>query len=145
MASDFQNASSDNDDQDLISNINVTPFVDVALVLLVIFMVTAPSMIKESLKVKLPKAQQSDAVGKNQSFGIVITENGQIFLEGALIAEEDLLSRIKNALESNPELQVLIAADENSKHKDLVRIMDLMKQAGVVHFAIQVRVNGKDK
>ncbi len=73
-----------NDEYGTMASINVTPFVDVVLVLLVIFMVTAPMILKDALSVKLPKAASID--GKSaQSIGVVVTKEGQILLSGKLV------------------------------------------------------------
>jgi biopolymer transport protein ExbD len=123
-----------------ISAINVTPFVDVVLVLLVIFMVTAPTLMKDTLGIRLPKAASSEGA-KPESLAVAINEQGQILVSGQLSSPEQLMLEAQAALTRNPQVQALIAADENSRHSALVIVIDTLKQAGLERFAIQVQKN----
>jgi biopolymer transport protein ExbD len=125
-------------DSDGINEINITPFVDVVLVLLVIFMVTAPVMLKDSLKVKLPKTLTSDLSKKSSSVGVAITKEGQVLLNGELVEDEGFEARLKNYAASAPETQFLISADAEAKHGDVVRVIDRLKSNGLESFALQV-------
>lgn len=129
------NSSSDSDG---INEINITPFVDVVLVLLVIFMVTAPVMLKESLKVKLPKTLTSDLSKKSTTVAIAITQEGQILINGDLLEQEGFEKRLKEYSQSAPKTQFLISADAESKHKDVVKVIDRLKSYGLESFALQV-------
>lgn len=129
----------DENDDGEITEINITPFVDVVLVLLVIFMVTAPEMIKESLKVNLPKTLTSDLVGEGDQVGVAITKEGQVLLNGQIQTDESLATALQGY---NSETRFMIMADVDSKHGYLVRFIDLLKQNGLNRFALQVeRVN----
>jgi biopolymer transport protein ExbD len=121
-----------------INEINITPFVDVVLVLLVIFMVTTPIMIKEGLKVSLPKTKTSDSISKSLSMGIAITKEGQIFLAGELYSPEDLQQKFEVIFQTDPNTQFLISADADSRHGDVVRVIDLLKKNNLNSFALQV-------
>ncbi|NDD91275.1 biopolymer transporter ExbD [bacterium] len=121
-----------------ISAINVTPFVDVVLVLLVIFMITAPTLVKDSLGIQLPKAGSSEG-SKPESLAIAINEQGQILIHGLLSSPEQLLLEAQAAVAKNSSVQALIAADENSRHSALVVVIDTLKKAGLERFAIQVQ------
>ncbi len=127
-----------NEMEEGINEINITPFVDVVLVLLVIFMVTTPIMIKEALKVKLPKTLTADSISKATSLGIALTKEGQIFLEGKLISFFDLQSRLADIYKTAPNTQFLISADTNSIHGDVVRIIDILKKNNLNSFALQI-------
>jgi biopolymer transport protein ExbD len=120
-----------------ISAINVTPFVDVVLVLLVIFMVTAPALMKDSLGLRLPKATSADQKSAS-SLGIAVTRQGQILINGQMAAEETVSSQVKEALRANPSAHALISADADARHADVVRAIDLVRSAGMEHFAIQI-------
>ncbi len=129
---------------DGINDINITPFVDVVLVLLVIFMVTAPMMMKDIIGLKLPKAASTDA----QSFStlaIAVTKTGQFLLNGELITDEVLRERCQTAAQKNPEVQAIISADIQTFHGDVVKAIDLVKSAGVSQFAIQVEKQQLEK
>lgn len=127
-----------NDNDEGINDINITPFVDVVLVLLVIFMVTAPVMIKESLKVNLPKTLTSDITSKADSIGIAITKEGQVLFNGKLLSTESLKQELKTISEKAPETNFLISADTETKHGDVVRMIDLLKKNNLNKFALQV-------
>jgi len=136
MASEPLSSNSD-DNGEPISSINVTPFVDVVLVLLVIFMVTAPLLMQDSFGINLPKASSSDKKLASK-LGVAITRQGQILLNGELASPELLSSRVRQALAADPETQALISADTDARHGDVVRAIDLIKTAGMTHFAIQI-------
>lgn len=129
--------STENDEMPAISEINVTPFVDVVLVLLVIFMVTAPMLVREQMSVNLPKAQSGEK-SASQSIAIVIDRSGEIRVMDKVVKLDDLASEIKARLQSNPNAQAVISADEEAKHGDVVKVMDLIKGAGLSRFAIQI-------
>lgn len=120
-----------------LNEINMTPFVDVVLVLLVIFMVTAPAMVKETLKVKLPKTNTSDGP-KNISLGIAITREGQILLDGKLHTLETFQNELKEIKNSRKETTFLISADAESYHGKLVEVIDALKKEDLNQFALQV-------
>ncbi len=136
MASDFFSSNTE-DDNGPMSSINVTPFVDVVLVLLVIFMVTAPLLMQDSIGIHLPKAASSDRK-LNSKMGVAVTRQGQILLNGVLASPETVASRVKEALEKDPETQALISADGDARHADVVHAIDLIKSAGMNRFAIQI-------
>jgi biopolymer transport protein TolR len=128
----------DSQDSESISEINVTPFVDVVLVLLVIFMITTPALVAKSIHVQLPTAKNTDSA-LPRTVGITVTAGGQFLLEGAVVSEDELVAKIREELQSFPELQAVIGADQESRHAALVRALDLVKGAGVQKFAIEVR------
>jgi biopolymer transport protein ExbD len=125
-------------DDEGINDINITPFVDVVLVLLVIFMVTAPVMLKESLKVNLPKTLMSDITTKATTIGVAITKEGQVVLSGRLLSQDGLIEELKKISESAPETNFLISADTDSRHGDVVSFIDLLKRNNLNRFALQV-------
>ncbi len=120
------------------ASINVTPFVDVTLVLLVIFIVTAPALMKDTLSIRLPKAASTEQKGLS-SFGIAITRQGQILVDGELSTDDALAAKARAAVAANPEVQAILSADVDSRHGDVVKVIDLIKTAGLTHFAIQIQ------
>jgi len=136
MASDLYSSGFE-DDNGPISAINVTPFVDVVLVLLVIFMVTAPILMQDSIGIHLPKASSSDRK-LTSKMGVAVTRQGQLLLNGVLASPEAISARVKEALAKDPETQALISADGDARHADVVRAIDLIKSAGMNRFAIQI-------
>ena len=125
------------DEMTAISDINVTPFVDVVLVLLVIFMVTTPMLVREQMSVNLPKTQTGEK-SANQAVTITIDKMGQVSLMEKPIAFGDIEAAIQKIVQAAPDSQAVISADESAKHGDVVRVMDAIKHAGLTHFAIQI-------
>ncbi len=110
----------------LMNQINVVPYIDVTLVLLVIFMVTAP-MTNPGV-VDLPKVGQ--ALKQPQLPPVVLTVklNHNIELDSKPMPRDELLLAVRNALAKSPERSVVIAADKNVKYDDVIGVMDLLKQ-----------------
>lgn len=128
---------SDSDDQNDISDINVTPFVDVVLVLLVIFMITAPAIMKDVINLKLPKTETSD--GKIvQTLGVAINKDGNILLNGVLTDDDGLKKQAAQSLQMDPDTQAVISADVLVEYGRVVRVIDLLKSIGLEKFAVQI-------
>lgn len=134
MAGQF---NKDNNQDDSFSDINITPFVDVVLVLLVIFMVATPMLVKNAIEINLPKTSNGENKGIT-TLGISITANGQILLNGKLVTDEQLEAEAKSALTGTTRPQALISADLKTEHGYLVKVIDIIKSAGINNFAIQV-------
>lgn len=124
-------------DDDLITDINVTPLVDIVLVLLIIFMVTATYIVRAAIEVELPRAAHGgESVGTILS--VVVTKEGETFLGGALVDEEQLVARTKQAVAGDADTRVVISADRAALHGAVVRVIDLVKGAGVSKFALHI-------
>jgi len=122
---------------DVISNINITPFVDIILVVLIIFMVTATTIVRQSILVKLPEASTGESPGST-SLGLTLTEDGDLLLDGQHVSTDELEAKIHDAVEHNDKVVCLIAADEMVAHGRVVWLMDLVKSEGVTSFAINI-------
>lgn len=125
--------NSENDE--LITGINVTPLVDITLVLLIIFMVTATFIVAPSIPVQLPKATTGEP-SPVTNIAVVIGSSGELFLNGNPVTEEDL----RNFIRQNPtkEMNAIIGADREVRHGAVVHIIDLLREEGVKKFAINV-------
>src|SRR3954454_17373586 len=100
-----------NHDEDaLVTDINVTPLVDIMLCLLVIFMVTTTYVVADSIKVDLPKASTGDSTTPS-TVAIVYNREHKLFFNGAEITEADLRAKIKEEVTTNPDIQAIIGAD----------------------------------
>jgi biopolymer transport protein TolR len=129
--------SSGSGDDDIISGINVTPLVDITLVLLIIFMVTATYIVRASIEVDLPRAAHAgEATGALLS--IVVARDGEVFLDGVRRSEAELVARTREAVARDPDARVVIAADRAALHGAVVHVIDVVKGAGVTRFAIHV-------
>jgi biopolymer transport protein TolR len=121
----------------MITDINVTPLVDIVLVLLIIFMVTTTYIVNPSIKVDLPRA----ATGSDQtrtSLALTLTKEGTLYLNGERSDDAAVTRYIAAELPKNAELQAIIAADKVVPHGNVVHLIDLVKRAGVRKFAINV-------
>ncbi len=121
----------------MITDINVTPLVDITLVLLIIFMVTTTYIVNPSIKVDLPKAV-SGSDQTRTTLALTLTKDGQLYLNGDRSDEAAVVKQIATELPKNPDLQAIIAADKVVPHGSVVHIIDLVKRAGVHKFAINV-------
>ncbi len=113
-----------------VSQINVTPLVDVMLVLLVIFMVTAP-IIQQGVEVSLPKVTAAPLAGKEEQFVVSITRGGQIYLNDATMTEAQLSDKLQAISHERPDRQVFIRADEQVPYGEVIRTMAAIKAAGI--------------
>jgi biopolymer transport protein ExbD len=128
---------SDDEPSRMIVDINVTPLVDITLVLLIVFMVTAAYIVNPAIKVDLPRA----ASGTEQTrtvLALTLMKDGALYLNGERSNDDAVTHAIGNELPRNPELQAIIAADRAVPHGDVVHLIDLVKRAGVHRFAIDV-------
>jgi biopolymer transport protein ExbD len=129
-------ASALSPDDELITGINVTPLVDVVLVLLVILMVTASYVVSRSVPLELPKAATSEAVPS--TLVVSVGKEGELFLDGAPIDAPGLRARVRQARGADPETRAVIAADGRARHAQVVKVIDLLRQEDVTKFAINV-------
>lgn len=125
------------DRDDIIADINITPFVDIILVVLIIFMVTTSYIVRQSIKVTLPEAATGDNTDTT-SLGLMLDTSGNLYLDGEAITADALRSFIREEKAKKADLICLIAADENTPHGKVVGLIDLVKQEGVTKFAINI-------
>ena len=121
-----------------ISGINVTPLVDVVLVLLVILMVASTYIVSQTLKVQLPKTKNSDGAADKPTT-VMLMKNGDLKFNGVPVADSELEDKLKAAAESNPDLSLVVSADKEVQHGNVVHVLDLAKTAGITKFAINVQ------
>lgn len=114
-----------------IVGINVTPMVDIVLVLLVIMMVSANFIVAQSMNVDLPKAANGE---RSASSPAVVT----ITADGGYGWADDLAEKLRAAHAEDPEVNLVITADGNARHSAVVHVIDLAKAAGITHYAIGV-------
>ena len=124
----------------LISEINVTPLVDIMLVLLIIFMLTANLIAKKAIEVDLPKASQA-TTPEVTTLGITLTKAGELYLNGKPVDGKGLRAAVATAVHKDAKSQAIIAADRMTSHGRVVWVIDLVKQAGIASFAINVDPN----
>ncbi len=125
------------DDHGVIHDINVTPLVDVVLVLLIILMVTATSIVSRTIPMELPQAATGEQTPT--TLAVSLDQAGKLFLDAQPVTTEELRSSIRKAREENPDLRAVIAADGRVTHAKVVQVIDLLRQEQVTKFAINVR------
>lgn len=129
--------ASGDDDDGVISGINVTPLVDITLVLLIIMMVTARIIVSQSVPMDLPKAASGKQV--QLQFRVDIAKSGEVFVDGKKVDDAaQVLPLAREALSKNSELRAVISADQAVQHGTVMRVMDLLKQANVNRIAFGV-------
>jgi len=125
-----------------VASINVTPLVDVMLVLLVIFIVTT-EMISEddrAIAIDLPQAASSDAIAKSP-FTVVVTKEGSYIKNGAPISKDELLLSARELVgERGDDAEAIVAADKAASHEEFIKLLDLLRSEGIFRFAIQTDV-----
>jgi biopolymer transport protein ExbD len=128
--------TADNDEEG-ITGINVTPLVDITLVLLIIFMVTASYIVKETIEVELPRAAHGGETVQ-KTFAVLVTRDGKTFLNGVPVDDGALVAEVQRARSAGEDVQAIVGADKNATHGAVTHLLDVLKGAGVTKFAIQI-------
>ena len=130
-------AGASNDSDDVISAINVTPLVDITLVLLIIFMVTAKIIVAQGMPMDLPKAASGETV--QTIFSVELTVDGKTRVDSKFVRNDDAISGLaKTAKLKNRDLRAVIRADSKVEHGRVIHVLDLLKRAGVAKIAFAV-------
>lgn len=119
-----------------IVGINVTPMVDVVLVLLVIMMVSATYIVQQTMRVELPTASTSDGSAASMA-AVTIAADGRIFFGDESVTEAQLVERLRDAAREH-EATLIVTADAHAQHGTVVHVMDLARAEGIASFAINV-------
>ncbi len=126
--------AANSDDDDIISAINVTPLVDIVLVLLIVLMVTSSYLVNKSINVELPKASTGEAT--NPTLSISLDVAGKLYLDGQPTEEVALQQRIHAAYQADHDVKAVISADGRVTHAQVVAVIDLLRREKVTKFAI---------
>ena len=132
-------SGSNSDDLDVLHEINVTPFIDVILVLLIIFMVAAPLVMQPKIDISLPKSSTAKVEKDKVPLRVVLGKNGELFLNNKPISSDGLREEAKKLVMKNAETSALLIADKNATLEMVTDIVDAVKSGGVkkVAFSIQ--------
>jgi biopolymer transport protein ExbD len=120
-----------------IVGINVTPMVDIVLVLLVIMMVSANFIVSESMNVDLPKASNGDRTVPSTAI-VTIAPDGRYAWHDSPVTEAELSEKLRAAHAENPDVNLVVSADGQARHAAVVKVIDLAKAEGITHYAIGV-------
>ncbi len=121
-----------------IVDINITPFVDIILVVLILFMVTSTVVASERIPVDLPTASTGKSDALPRSLAVTVQEDGPWFLDGHPTDSDGLRDTIRASRAAGEELVVLVGADRSTPHGQVVGVIDLIRQEGTSRFAIEV-------
>lgn len=131
-------AGSGGTEEEEITAINVTPLVDVMLVLLVIFMVTASYIVHRSINIKLPDAATSELTAQQKSLAFTLDKDANLYLEDKMIQYSELPEIIEKAKMKSSKLQAIISADKAVSHGAVVKLIDAVRKLGISEFAVDV-------
>jgi len=113
------------------SEINVTPFVDVMLVLLIVFMVTAP-LLTVGIPVELPETKASDALSDDQApLVVTVQEDGSVSLQKNIMDADTLIARLQAIVDENPSVELYVRGDRRVPYGTVIGVMDMIKSAGM--------------
>ena len=118
-----------------VSNINVTPMVDVMLVLLIVFMVTAP-LLTVGVPVNLPKVEANSLDAQKEPLEISINESNEIYLGEDLIAFEELISKVKIIAGSNNDIRIFLRADTSINYGEVMKVLGALNTSGFLKIAL---------
>ena len=124
------------------AEINVTPMVDVMLVLLIIFMVAAP-LLTGGIPVDLPKANAQPLSSDTQPLNVTVRAGGQIFLQEAEVSGDDLSSKVIAILAWDPEKRVIVSGDKDADYGTVAAVFARLKEAGTAHVLLQTKPLGE--
>lgn len=134
--------ASDNDG-DEITGINVTPLVDIVLVLLIIFMVTANFIVKETIEVDLPRASKGDEKTLQTPVMLTMDKDAKIFFDGVETSGDALMQKMKDAVAKDKEVRAIISADQSLNYGKVMNLIDMVKGAGIAKFALNIQKEAK--
>jgi biopolymer transport protein ExbD len=122
--------ASEGDDDAVISTINTTPLVDVMLVLLIIFLITSPVVIK-TITIKLPIERNQVLKTKPDNITLAVTKDGEVYWDKGLISNDALLEKLKEVSQKNPQPEVHIRGDQAAHYEYVGKVIMTAQRAGI--------------
>jgi biopolymer transport protein ExbD len=123
------------DDDGTVTGINVTPMVDIMLVLLIVFMVTANFVSEQGLKINIPKTQETET-STTVSLSVAVNDKGELLFKSAKTDVEGLKASLIREVGVNPNTRVTLAADSRLSYQQVMNVLDIIKQAGITKVAL---------
>jgi len=124
----------------IVAEINITPLTDVALVLLIIFMITTPLILQSSIKVSLPEAASGKPLTNTRQMNITIAEDNSVYIDNKLVTRKELRARVSMAHRDNPNMEVIVFSDKTVRFKNIVSILDDLNEIGIRNLNIAAKV-----
>ena len=131
--------------QKVIAEINITPFTDVILVLLIIFMITTPLIIQTSIKVNLPNARSAKPIDKANQVNITVSDKHLIYLDGVSVTKDELKDKVSVIYKNNPTLRVILFSDKLTRFRDIVTVLDMMNELGIRNLNIAAKTDLRER
>ncbi len=125
------------EEDEIITNLNVVPLVDIVLVLLIIFMLTANIIAAQSIQVELPEASTGEG-SEPTVVALTLTGDGDLYLNGNPTDTEGLKAYLPGVVKDDPEVQAIIAADKSVPHGRVISLIDLIRTQGIYKFALNI-------
>ena len=125
----------------IVADINITPFTDVVLVLLIIFMITTPMLSNNEIKINLPKAEITET-SNSKNIEITVDKDGFIYVDNKQVHLAYLEDAIFKLTRNSPDKAVVIKGDKNVEYNIIIQIIDKAKKTGVTKFALAVDTKG---
>lgn len=122
------------------TDINVVPLVDLTFNLLIIFMLVTP-LLETSINLKLPQATSGEVVDSPKTRVVSVEKSGKIFLDDVPMGHDKLLAQIQKSVHKDPEIPVLVRADQDIPYRQFVKVVDVLKEAGVRKMGIVTTKN----
>ena len=122
--------------QHILAEINITPFTDVILVLLIIFMIATPLLLESNIQIKLPQTSSAPNIKDGDQVYITVTDEALIYLDKELVTKKELKEKMAKMREAKPDLGVLLRIDKLVRFKEVVDILDTLNELGVKNLNI---------
>jgi biopolymer transport protein TolR len=139
MAGQLQDSGDDE-----ITGINVTPLVDVVLVLLIIFMVTANFIVRETMEVDLPRAANAGETVQGL-VAVVMDKQGRLYLDGEEVSEAQLRQKVAASVQKDAETRAILSADQALPYGEVMHLIDVVKGEGVTRFALNIEKDARTR
>ncbi len=133
-----------NQKRKIVADINITPFVDVMLVLLVIFMITAPMMIS-GINVNLPRASAKPLAGNDEPLTITITDVGKIYLQDIEVEAGALIPKLTAITKEKKDTRILVRGDKKASYGAIMNVVGSINEAGYAHLSLITQLNNDKK
>jgi biopolymer transport protein ExbD len=139
MAGQLQDSGDDE-----ITGINVTPLVDVVLVLLIIFMVTANFIVRETMEVDLPRAANAGETVQGL-VAVVMDKQGRLYLDGEEVSEAQLRAKVAQSVQKDAQTRAILSADQALPYGEVMHLIDVVKGEGVTRFALNIEKDARTR
>ena len=122
------------------AEINITPFTDVILVLLIIFMITTPLILQSNIKVSLPEAASGKPLTNTRQMNITIAEDNSVYIDNKLVTRKELRAQVRIMHNDNPNMEVILFSDKTVRFKNIVSILDDLSEIGIKNLNIAAKI-----